>query len=226
MPGGRRQEPGPRPRMGHLLLWIAGCAIGFAESRPSETVVISTFRDGMLWYGSSVVWAMALGSLATGCGLMAYRRWRGDLSYPSRAGHWLLLRILAISATRLAVRPLRMSTAAAGAIALMIHLAFLRGVRHRLPRHWVAVFLVASIASAVRLAVFLALALDHWPLYTWRMSYISGASAVVDALATLWAIGRDRRDSVPADGLHRLGVATALLIDASSVIFSLLVLFW
>jgi hypothetical protein len=76
------------------------------------------------------------------------------------------------------------------------------------------------------MVAFVAFALDYWPSFIWRMSDISGASALADALATLWAIGRDRKTGAPTDGLHRLGVGTALLLDASSVIFSLIVLLW
>jgi hypothetical protein len=217
---------GPRLRMGHLLLWIVGCAIGFAERRPIATFDFPSYRGRLLVYGNSAVWAITLGSLVAGCSLIAYRRWRCGLEYPSRAGHWLLLRILAVHAASLTFGLYRLPSSAATAIILMIHLAFLQGVRHRLPRHWVAVFLVAAINTAMRMAVFLAYSLGSWPSSIWRMSYLSGASSLVDALATLWAIGRDRRAAAPADGLHRLGVGTVLILDASSVIFSLLVLFW
>jgi hypothetical protein len=222
----RGRGSGPRLRMGHLLLWIIGCAIGFAERRTIAAIDLPSYRDRVLVYGNSAVWAIALGSLFAGCSLMAYRRWRWGLAYPSRAGHWLLLRILAIHAASLGFGLYRVPSTAATAIVLMIHLAFLRGVRRLLPRHWVAVFLVAAINTAIRMVVFLAYSVGYWPSSIWRMSHISGASSLVGALATLWAIGRDRRAGVPADGLHRLGVGTALLLDASSVIFSLIVLLW
>lgn len=217
---------GPQLRMGHLLIWVVGCAIGFAEYRSIASVSIPTFRDRVLVYASSGVGAITFGAIFAGCSLMAYRRWRGDRSCPSRAGHWLLLRILAIHAARLAFRYPRMPSTAVSAIILMIDLTFLWGLRHRLPRHWVVVFLVASVNAAVRMADFLSFALGYWPSSVWAMTYITGACALADAVATLRAIGRDRRAGVPADGLHRLGVGTALLLDASSVILSLIVLLW
>ena len=41
--------------------------------------------------GYNLAMGTAFGTILIGCGLLAYRRWRGDTSYPSRAGHWLLL---------------------------------------------------------------------------------------------------------------------------------------
>ena len=52
--------------------------------------------------GYSLAMGTAFGTILTGCGLMAYRRWRGDASYPSRAGHWLLLFGLAAAAADVA----------------------------------------------------------------------------------------------------------------------------
>jgi hypothetical protein len=34
---------------------------------------------------------MALGTILTGVGILSFRRWRGDLSYPPLPGHWLLV---------------------------------------------------------------------------------------------------------------------------------------
>lgn len=211
----------PRLRMGHLLLWIAGCAVGFAERRSIANIDLPTGRDRVLMIGSSVVWAVALGTVLTGCVLMAYRRWQGDRSCPSLAGHWLLLRILAIDVTSTASGYFRIPFSLTSAIVLMIDLAFLRGLYRRLPRHWVAVFLVDGLAAAIRMIDFLA-----FPFSLTGIGGIGLGSSLVMALTILWAIGRDRRSGAPADGLHRLGVGTALALDASSVLFYLAMLFW
>ena len=92
----------PRLRMGHLLIWVVGCALGFAAYRSITPARIARPRDLAIVTGYSLAMGAALGAILTGCGLMAYRRWRGDSSYPSRAGHWLLLFGLAAAAADVA----------------------------------------------------------------------------------------------------------------------------
>jgi hypothetical protein len=204
--------------MGHLLLWVVGCAIGFAERRALTPTDLPTDRDRMMVFGSNVVWGMALGTILTGCVLLAYRRWRGDTSYPSRAGHWLLLRALAVYATW-TIFILSGPLTSASVSVLMVDVAFLWCLRPHLPRQWVAVFLVSCIAAAIRAAVFMALYRD--PAIVVSLNSIGIGSALVDALVILRAIGRDRRSDVPTDGLHRLGIVMVLVLDVLSAIFSL-----
>src|SRR5262249_31295921 len=52
---------------------------------------IMTPRGRAIVTGYSLAMGTAFGTILTGCGLLAYRRWKGDTFYPSRAGHWLLL---------------------------------------------------------------------------------------------------------------------------------------
>jgi hypothetical protein len=206
--------------MGHLLLWVVGCAIVFAERRALMPTNLPTERLRVLLLGSNLLWGIALGTVLAGCALLAYRRWQGDRSYPSRAGHWLLLRTLAVYVTWMAFAHLRLSLFVPNSLVLMVDLAFLWGLRRRLPRHWVAVFLVSCIAAAIRAAVFMAL--DRIPAIVWSLNYIGAGSALLDALVVFWAIGRDRRAGVPTDGLHRLGIVLVLVLDALSASFSLI----
>jgi hypothetical protein len=212
---------GPRLRMGHLLIWIVGCAVGLAERRPMMVAYIPSFRDRVFVIGNSVVSGVAIGTLLAGCGVLAYRRWRGDASCPSRAGHWLLLRALAVHAMTLAAQYARLTPFVYFSIVLMIDLAFLWGLRRRLPRHWVTVFLVSTILAAVRAVGFGAFA---YQAHLW--SAIGAGSALLDGLTILWAIGRDRRSGAPVDGLHRLGVGVALALDAIYMTVSLMQLVW
>jgi hypothetical protein len=81
---------GPRLRIGHLVFWIAGSALGFAayhEFSPRPERLGMALIVGM--YNS--VMGMALGTILTGVGIMAYRRWREGVSYRSLPGHWLLI---------------------------------------------------------------------------------------------------------------------------------------
>jgi hypothetical protein len=87
--------------MGHLLTWVVGCAVGFAAYR-SITPRRLTPRGLAIVTGYSLAMGTAFGTILTGCGLMAYRRRRGDTSYPCRAGHWLLLFGLAAAAADVA----------------------------------------------------------------------------------------------------------------------------
>ena len=219
MQAGSRGEP--RLRMGHLLLWVIGCAIGFAERRSLTPTDLLTDRVRVMVFSSNVAWGMALGTIFTGCALLAYRRWRGDTDYPSRAGHWLLLRGLAVDATWSASTYSRLSLSVRGSIVLMVDLAFFWGLRRRLPRHWVAVFLVSSILAGIRAVGFMAFDHSYHPAVAMTLRHIGAGSVLLDALVILRAIGRDRRSGVPTDGLHRLGIVTVLALDVLSAIFYL-----
>jgi hypothetical protein len=223
--GGFRMQATARYRSGlqtgHLLLWVVGCAVSFAQRRALMPADLPAGPDRVLLFGSNVLWGIALGTILTGCVLLAYRRWRGDTRYPSRAGHWLLLRSLAAYATwKIFIRS--GSPVSASVSVLIVDLAFLWYLRPHLPGHWVAVFLVSGIAAAVRAALFMALERD--PVIVVSLNPVSAGLALVDALVILWAVGRDRRSDVPTDGLHRLGIATMLAHYTLSAIFSLIYL--
>ena len=84
--------------MGHLLIWVVGCAVGFAAYRSiTPPLGIMTPRGRAIVTGYGIAMGTAFGTILTGCGLLAYRRWRGDTSCPSRAGHWLLILGLAVA---------------------------------------------------------------------------------------------------------------------------------
>lgn len=80
-----------RLTMGHLAIWVIGCAVGFGAYRsimprraapPRVMVLVSCYGLAM---------GTAFGTILTGCGLMAYRRQRGgEASGAPRPGHWLL----------------------------------------------------------------------------------------------------------------------------------------
>jgi hypothetical protein len=211
----------PRLQMGHLLLWVVGCAVGFAERRSITPLDLPTTREQVIVFSSTVISGIAMGTILTGCVLLVYWRWRGDRSYPSRAGHWLLLRGLALYAVLAALIHSRSLSFPYYWIALLVDLAFLWGLRRRLPRHWVAVFLVTCIIAAIRAVGFTAVFFNR-P----ATSAIGIGSALLDAVAILWAVGRDRRSSIPTDGLHRLGVGTTLALDTANVALYLALLGW
>ena len=81
---------GPRLRIAHLLVWIAGSALGFAayhefSPRPEKlgaAIVVAMYNSGM---------GIALGTILTGVGIMLHRRRREAAVYPSLPGHWLLI---------------------------------------------------------------------------------------------------------------------------------------
>ena len=81
--------PEPRLRMGHLLIWVVGCALGFAAYRSITPLNVwpPIWRTIVMSY--SLAMGTAFGTILTGCGLLAYRRWRGGTSCQPRAGHWL-----------------------------------------------------------------------------------------------------------------------------------------
>jgi hypothetical protein len=168
----------PRLQMGHLLIWIVGCAVGFAAYRSITPLRITTLRGQAIVSGYSLAMGTAFGTILTGCGLMAYRRWRGDTSCPSRAGHWLLWLGLGTAAADVAAVvayqyravqdpsypatpylaqyniggagtwPAMYHHAAGWGVGAMIALGFLWALRRRLGPHWLAVSLVFSLISA------------------------------------------------------------------------------
>jgi hypothetical protein len=86
-------------RVGHLVTWIVGCAIGLAAYRsiaPSPEILTPLTMVIAVVYNLAM--GMAFGTLLTGCALLARRRWRGDTHYLSRPGHWLLIFGLAAAA--------------------------------------------------------------------------------------------------------------------------------
>jgi hypothetical protein len=129
--------------------------------------------------GYSLAMGTTFGTILTGCGLMAYRRWRGDHSHPSRAGHWLLLLGLAAAAADIAavvayhlravqdpsypVTPYLAQFNPGGAstwpsmhhhavgwgVAEMVVLGFVLTIRRRLERRWRVVFLVFLLVAAI-----------------------------------------------------------------------------
>jgi hypothetical protein len=208
---------GPKLQVGHLLIWVVGCAIVLAERRSIMPLDLPTSRARVLVFGASVAMSMALGTMLAGCGLLAYRRWRGDPSYPSRAGHWILLRGLVVYTTGAALWHSRLFASALYWNTLLIDLAFFWCLRRRLPRHWVAAFLASFIAIAIQAFGFATLVPTGHPLII--MSLIGAGAALLEVLATLWAISRDRRSSVPTDGLHRLGIGTLLAIDCIQILY-------
>jgi hypothetical protein len=72
------------------------------------------------------------------------------------------------------------------------------------------------------------LVLYHYPVDTRRLNLLfvhaDAGSVLVGALAIVWAIVRDRRSGVSADGLHRLGFGTWLAIAAIPMFMYLLYL--
>lgn len=79
-------------RVGHLVTWIVGCAVGFAAYRsiapPPELLNPLGLSIEM---GYNLAMGMAFGTLLSGCALLAHRRWEGVNRDPPRPGHWLLI---------------------------------------------------------------------------------------------------------------------------------------
>jgi hypothetical protein len=257
MQAAARREP--RMQMGHLLIWIVGCAVGFAAYRSITPPRIRTPRDLAIVTGYNLAMGTAFGTILTGCGLLAYRRWKGDLSYPSRAGHRLLLFGLAAAAAYVAAveayqyramqapalpvgpylaqfitgppgfAPVMYHHAVGWGVGALAALGFLRALRDRLERHWLAVFHVFSLAGAtLAIAHITSLVLGHYPVDTSGLNrllvHVYAGSILVGALAILWAIVRDRRSGVPTDSLHRLGIGAWLAIAAIQMVMYLLYL--
>jgi hypothetical protein len=82
---------GPRLRVSHLLVWTLGCAVGFAAYRWLTPPGPMPTRTRVLSWAYDLLMGVAFGTLLAGVGVLAYRRGRGDRSYPSLPGHWLLL---------------------------------------------------------------------------------------------------------------------------------------
>jgi hypothetical protein len=169
----------PRLRIGHLLVWVVGCAVGFAAYRSITPAHITNPRGLAIVTGYSLAMGTAFGTILTGCGLLAYRRWRDDTSCPSRAGHWLLIFGLAAAASDVAAVAVHIHMAARDpshlgtpylaqfqpgpvgfwpvychhavgwGMGAMAALGFLWALRDRLEHRWLAVFLVFSLVSAI-----------------------------------------------------------------------------
>ena len=186
-----------RLKMGHLLVWVVGCAVGFAAYRSIMPARISQIRGRAIVTGYSLAMGTAFGTILTGCGLMAYRRWRGDRSDPSRAGHWLLLFGLAAAAADVAAvaayryrdvqdpsypitpylaqfQPGGASTWPSGyhqavgwSVGAMAGLGFLLALRRRLPPRWHAVFVTFFVVSVI-------LAVGHIPFLIHPLHRVAG----------------------------------------------------
>ena len=89
--------------MWHLLVWVVGSASASRLTVRSPRLALCWGPRGRAFVaGYTPAMGMAFGTILTGCGLLAYRRWQGDTFYPSRAGHWLLLFGLAAAAADVA----------------------------------------------------------------------------------------------------------------------------
>src|SRR5262245_47816764 len=87
-------EPPPRRRLtiAHLMLWTLGCAValGFyreitlAQQRPDGRFQIVMQVFGLLY-------CIPAGARIGTVFLFAWMTWRGDRSFPTQPGHWLLL---------------------------------------------------------------------------------------------------------------------------------------
>jgi len=87
-------EPTPRRRLtiAHLMLWTLGCAIalGFyrgrilAEQRPDD-------RFAAAQQVFALIYCLPAGARIGGVLLFAWMMCRGDKSFPTQPGHWLLL---------------------------------------------------------------------------------------------------------------------------------------
>ena len=72
----------PRLRIAHLLYWTVASALGFAAYRAiTPSLGPSSPRVYLGVYNS--VMGLALGTILTGVGIIAYRRWRRGMPYPS-----------------------------------------------------------------------------------------------------------------------------------------------
>jgi hypothetical protein len=248
-------QPEPQLRLGHLLIWIVGCALGFAAYRELLTAPFQPrFRPLVLGYNLGM--GTTLGTILAGSGLLAFRRWRGDLSYPSLPGHWLLLfglaAALADGAAIIAYIGCARQDPSFPEPAFWVHLreadnptwpgfyhqtvgwglgavvalVFLCRLRGRLARPWLAVFLVALIASAtlagLKLITFIHLLITNrlveYTAWCRRSVQLFAGFLLLGALAILAALAWDMRTRARTDGLHRLGIAVWLAIAAVQVV--------
>jgi hypothetical protein len=80
-----------QPGIVQMMAWIFGCGLGLAAYRVLSPWWTMHGAMGILSGVYDLVMGTALGTILTGSGLLAYRRARGDRSYPGLPGHWLLL---------------------------------------------------------------------------------------------------------------------------------------
>jgi hypothetical protein len=80
-----------RPGIVHMMAWTLGCGLGFAAYRGLSPPWTMPAATRPLSWAYNLVMGAALGTILTGAGVLAYRRSRGDRSYPVLPGHWLLL---------------------------------------------------------------------------------------------------------------------------------------
>jgi hypothetical protein len=80
----------PLLRIAHLLCWTVASALGFAAYHGITPKLGPNAPRVFLGVYDSVM-GLALGTILTGVGIMAYRHWRRGMSYPSLPGHWLLM---------------------------------------------------------------------------------------------------------------------------------------
>lgn len=80
----------PHLRIAHLLWWTAASAMGFAAyDGITPKRFLRDRADFFVVYDS--VMGLVLGTILTGAGIMAYRRWCGGMPYPFLPGQWLLI---------------------------------------------------------------------------------------------------------------------------------------
>jgi hypothetical protein len=74
----------------HLMVWVLGCALGFAAYRGLMPPWPMPMKTRILSWAYNLAMGSAFGTILTGTGVLVYRRLRGDRSYPCLPGHWLL----------------------------------------------------------------------------------------------------------------------------------------
>ena len=242
--GFKPQQPEQAPRLGivHLLGWMAGCAVVLAIYRGTTdwAKIDPEYRATLrLW---QLAFGLLYGTALSGLGLLAWRRLRGQSTFPTMPGHWLLVlsgigflhdgltswiagRILAhesLSPYGFSPYWLQQTLGWGGAALVGLGCCFVKGA----PFHWRVFILLVTL-------VFFANALTHglgaadqlsplvlrrrlfsgsWPYYYGPLARVVGETTCVGMLPLL--VWLDARARLRRDWLHWTGavVVTGLAI--------------
>ena len=236
----------------HLLGWMAGCAVVLAIYRGTTdwAKIDPDYRATLrLW---QLAFGLLYGTALSGLGLLAWRRLRGQTTFPSMAGHWLLVfggigylhdalttwiaeRILAassLSADGLSPYYLQQSLGWGGAALAGLICCFAKGISIR----WRVFVLFVTLVFATNAATHILGATTQlapyflrrplfsgsWPYYLAALSRAVGESACVGFLPLL--VWFDARAGLRRDWLHWTGVVVVTGLAIVDVTQNVLVL--
>jgi hypothetical protein len=201
----RWPAPPPRPGIGHLMLWVACCALFMGLVRPGVQAPPGAVGLAVLaavGLSASLGWA-GLAIVATRC---LRTRW------PIQPGEWLLAALgvrLGLEALAVLLEAHRFVHSPQLVVESLVCCFLVLPLFGKLPRTWIIVFIVMILITAVPL-VTAVLALVGWfdlpPAFV--QTGMAGTQSPVTLLVVLLAMGIDHRQGNQYGWLHWLGLAT------------------